>query len=84
MISVVFENAKSGPVAIVETGGGLKRFASDAQFNVWHIDGEPFIVDLPPEDLGTYIPGGGGSGSAPPAQDAAGIVPAWRTPKRLT
>jgi hypothetical protein len=84
VISVAFENADSGPVVIVETAAGLEKFAIDLQLEVWHIEGQPFIVDLPPEDIGASIPGGRGGGSTPPAHDAAGIAPAWRGPKRLT
>jgi hypothetical protein len=84
VISVLYENTESGPVVIVESMTGLKRFASDAQLDVWHINGEPFILELPPEDLGAYVPGAGGGGSTPPAQDAAGIVPVWLGPKKLT
>jgi hypothetical protein len=83
VISAFYESTKSGPMVVVETVAGLKRFASDAQVDVWHIDGEPFFVELPPEDLDTYVPGSSGGGSLPPAHDAAGIVPVWRGPKRL-
>jgi len=82
VISVTYENTESGPMVIVESMAGLQRFASDAQFDVWHINGEPFIVEPPPEDLGPYVPGTRG-GRAPPGQDAAGIVPVWRGPKKL-
>jgi hypothetical protein len=83
VISVIFENSESGPMVIVESMDGLKKFTSGVQLDVWHINGEPFIVELPPEDLGTYVPGVGGGNSTPPAQDAAGIVPVWRGPNRL-
>jgi hypothetical protein len=82
VISVSYENTGSGPMAIVESAAGLERFASDARLDVWHIDGEPFIVELPPEDLGPYKPAASGGGSTSPAHDAAGIVPVWRGPKR--
>ena len=83
VISVSFENTGSGPVAIVESAAGLERFASDSPLDVWHMDGEPFIVELPPEYTGPFKPAVRGSGSTPPAHDAAGIVPVWRGPKRL-
>jgi hypothetical protein len=83
VISVSFENTGSGPVAIIESAAGLERFASDSELDVWHIDGEPFIVELPPEEAGALEPAVGGGGSTPPAHDAAGIVPVWRGPKRL-
>ena len=83
IISVAYENTESGPMVIVESIHGLRRFASDAQLDVWHIDGEPFLVELPPEDSGIYTPAASGGSSTPPAQDAAGIVPVWRGPKRL-
>ncbi len=83
VISVLFENASSGPIVIVETMDGLRRFSSDTQLDVWHINGEPFIVEAPPEDLSQYVPDAGGNGSPPPAQDAAGIVPVWRGPKKF-
>jgi hypothetical protein len=82
VISVTYKNTKSGPTVVVESMTGLHTFPSDAQLYAWHIDGRPFIVDPPPEDLGPYKPFIGG-GSAPPAQDAAGIVPVCRAPKRL-
>jgi hypothetical protein len=83
VISVAFEKSESGCTVIIETVEGLKKFAGDTQFDVWHINGEPFIVDGPPEDPGKYVPGGSGGSSAPPAQDAAGIVPVWRGPQKL-
>jgi len=83
VISVIYENTEFGPMVIVESMAGLQRFACDAQLDVWHINGEPFIVEAPPEDLGTYRPGVSG-GSTPPAQDAAGIVPVWRGPRSST
>jgi hypothetical protein len=82
VISVAYEKTESGPMVIVESVAGLQRFASDAQLDVWHMDGKPFIVDLPLEDLGRHVPRAGAGGSTPPAQDAAGIVPVWRGPKR--
>jgi hypothetical protein len=69
-------------VAVIETITGLERFATDAQVEVWHIGGKPFFVDVPPEDLGPYTVASSRGGSTPPAQDAAGIVPMWRGPKR--
>ena len=83
VISIAFENSESGPMVIVESMDAFKKFHSGAQLDVWHIGGEPFIVDLPPEVPGPYIPGAGGGNSTPPAHDAAGIVPVWRGPKRL-
>jgi hypothetical protein len=46
------------------------------------MNGKAFLIDLPPENFGPRVPGAGGGGSAPPAYDAAGIVPVWRGPKR--
>ena len=83
VISVAYENTKSGPITIVESAAGLERFASDSQLDVWHMNGTPFIVELPPEEIGTCVPNASGGGSTPPAHDAAGIVPVWRGPKRL-
>lgn len=83
VISVAFENTGSEPKVIVETAGGLEKFAIDSQLDVWHIHGHPFIVELPPEDIGPGVPSAR-RGSMPPAHDAAGIVPVWRGPKRLT
>ncbi|HMD71828.1 MAG TPA: hypothetical protein VKF41_10820 [Bryobacteraceae bacterium] len=83
VISVSYENADSGPAVIVESAKGLERFASDALLDVWHMDGEPFIVELPPEDTGPFKPAASRGGSTPPAHDAAGIAPVWRGPKRL-
>jgi hypothetical protein len=84
VISVSYENTESGPVVVVESLAGLKRFASDAQLDVWHVNGEPFILDLPPEELGAGMPPPGRGGSSPPAHDAAGIVPVRRGPKKLS
>jgi hypothetical protein len=83
VISVQYENARSGPVAVVETVDGLQRFAADTQVEVWHANGAPFFVELPPEYPGSYTPDAGGGGSATPAHDAAGIVPVWRGPKKV-
>jgi hypothetical protein len=83
VISVSYENTESGPMAVVESVNGLERFASDSILDAWHINGEPFIIELPPEEIGTCEPPAGGGGSSPPAHDAAGIVPVWRGPKRF-
>ena len=83
VISVSFENDGSGPVAVVESAAGLERFAGDSRLDVWHIGGEPFIVELPSGETGTFEPPSSGGGSPQPAHDAAGIVPVWRGPKRL-
>jgi hypothetical protein len=83
VISVSYENSDSVPIAVVESAAGLERFASDALLEVWHMHGEPFIIELPPEDFGTRVPAASQGGSAPPVHDAAGIVPVWRGPKRL-
>jgi hypothetical protein len=83
VISAFFEKVESGAMVVVETMAGLQRFAIDAQVAVWRVNGDPFIVDVPLEDSGTHLPADGENGSAPPAQDAAGIVPVWRGPKRL-
>ena len=84
VISVTYEHTGSGPVAIIETIAGLERLATDLQLEVWHRNGKPFIIDLPPDDIGSSLPGVSGGGSTPPApaHDAAGIVPVWRGPKR--
>ena len=84
VISMVYENTGIGPIVIVETLAGLEKFASEAQVNVWHIDRKPFIVDrgLPLDIPGGWVAGKGGGGAIPLAQDAAGIVPVWRGPKR--
>jgi hypothetical protein len=82
VISIAFENSESGPTAIIETSGGLNRVAASSQVKVWHLEGSPFIVDPPPEDFGKYKPDASSGNSSPPAQDAAGIVPVWRGPKR--
>jgi hypothetical protein len=82
VISVAFEKTESGPVAIIETVDGLRSVADDAQLKVWHMNGEPFIVEAPAEDIGRRMPPASG-GSATPARDAAGIVPVWRGPKRI-
>jgi hypothetical protein len=82
VISLAFENSASGPVAVVETVGGFERMAADARVEVWHVEGKPFLVDPPEEELGPYMVGRAGGSSTPPAQDAAGMVPVWRGPKR--
>jgi len=83
VISVAFERTDAGAVVAVETVHGIRRFASDSTVQAWHIDGEPFFVSLPPEDFGPQLPQKAEGGSAPPAHDAAGIVPVWRGPKRV-
>jgi hypothetical protein len=85
VISVSYRNTKIGPIAIIETLDGLRRVDSEARLDVWHINGKPFIVDrgLPLDIPGGWVGGNGGGGAAPLAQDAAGIVPVWRGPKRL-
>jgi hypothetical protein len=82
VISVAFENSASGPVAVVETVGGFERMAAGAQVEVWHVEGRPFLVDAPEEELGPYMVGRAGGSSTPPTHDATGIVPVWRGPKR--
>jgi len=82
VISVSYENRASGPVALIETVGGFERMAADARVEVWHVEGRPFLVDAPEEELGPYMVGRAGGSSTPPAQDAAGMVPVWRGPKR--
>lgn len=82
VISVVYENTESGPMVVVETVAGLQRFRSDAQLNVWHVNGRPFFIELPLEETVTRVPNIGGGSSTPPAHDAAGIVPVWRGPKQ--
>jgi len=82
VISVSFENSEAGAVVVVESAAGLERFPGDSQVDVWHMDGKPFIVEAPAEDSGARVPDSGGRDSTPPAEDAAGIVPVWRGPKR--
>jgi hypothetical protein len=82
VISVAFENSGSGPVAVVETVGGFERMAADARVEVWHVEGRPFLVYAPEEELGPYMVRRASGSFAPPAHDAAGIVPIWRGPKR--
>lgn len=50
VISVAFENGASGPVAVVETVGGFERMAANARVKVWHVEGRPFLVDVPEEN----------------------------------
>jgi hypothetical protein len=83
VVSVRFENPESGPVAVVETACKVLRFASDSELHVWYMNQKPFIMELPPDKIGTGKPRTGNSGSAPLAQDAAGIVPVWMEPKRI-
>jgi hypothetical protein len=82
VISVAYENSAAGPLVVVETVAGLERFPATAQVVAWHVKGKPFFVDAPEEYAGPFMVARGGSSSAPPAQDAAGIVPVWRGPKR--
>jgi hypothetical protein len=82
VISVSYETTESGPVVVVETVGGMKRFPSNEQLGVWHSDGIPFLVEPPSEYSGIKLVRTRGGGSVPPAHDAAGIVPLWRGPKR--
>jgi hypothetical protein len=82
VISVAFENSGSGPAAVVETVGGFERIATAVRVEVWHVEGKPFLVDAPEEELGPYMVGRAIGSSAPPAHDAAGIVPVWSGPKR--
>ena len=84
VIAVTFEHTGPQTMVAVEIASGLMRFPGDSPLPVWHMDGEPFFVDVPPEELAAPVPGDGRSGSPPQAQDAAGIVPVWRGPKRLT
>ena len=83
VISVAFERGEGGVVVAVETAHGIRRLGIDAMVQAWHIGGEPFFVSFPPEDLGPRVPQKAEGGSAPPAHDAAGIVPVWRGPKRI-
>jgi hypothetical protein len=82
VISVSYENSASGPVALIETVDGFERMAAAAWVEVWHVEGRPFLVDAPEDELGPYMMGRAGGSSAPPAHDAAGIVPVWRERKR--
>jgi hypothetical protein len=82
--SVRYESTESGPVAVIKTLLDVEKLASDSQIDVWYADGEPFLLPASPEEFAPCLPAADGGGSAPPTQDAAGIVPVWRGPKRLT
>jgi hypothetical protein len=84
VISVAYENTESGVLAIIEIVDGLMKVPQDFELRVWHMEAEPFIVGAPSEDVGAHIPSGSDDGSAAPAHDAAGIVPVWRGPKRIS
>ena len=82
IVSVACENTKSGPMVVVTGRRGVEQFPRDAKVDLWHLFEEPLILEKAPEDLGIFLPGFIG-GSTPPMQDAAGIVPVWRGPKRV-
>jgi hypothetical protein len=82
VISVRFDKSNSDPVVLAETSSGFHKVASKSRIDVWHIQGKPFIMTLPPEGFGRSYTSDDG-GLTPPAQDAAGIVPVWPGPKRL-
>jgi hypothetical protein len=81
VISVRYDKGNSAPVVLVETSSGFHKVASKSRIDVWHIQGRPFIMTLPPEGISRSYPSDDG-GSTPPAHDAAGIVPVWRGPIR--
>ena len=81
VVAIHLERAAAQPV-VIETLCGVERLAGDARLKVWHAKGKPFLLQLPEEEIPFPIPPVAG-GSAPPAQDAAGIVPVWLIPKRL-
>jgi hypothetical protein len=78
VISVRYDKSN---VVVVETSSGFHRVARNSRIDVWHIQGRPFIMTLPPEGISRSYPSDDG-GSTPPAHDAAGIVPVWRGPIR--
>ena len=82
VISVRYDKSNAGPVVVIETSSGFHKVARNSRVDVWHIQGKPFIMTLPPEGLRRPYTSDEG-GSTPPAHDAAGIVPVWRGPKRL-
>jgi len=80
VISVRYKN-NSAPVIFIETSSGFHRIARKSKIDIWHIQGKPFIMTLPPNGpWRSYASDEGGS--TPPAHDAAGIVPVWRGPIR--
>ena len=81
VISVRYEKSNSGPVVFIDTSAGFHWVARKSRIDVWHIQGRPFIMTLPP--LGNSRSHASDEGSStPPAHDAAGIVPVWRGPIR--
>ena len=82
VISVRYDKSNSAPVVLVETSSGFHKVASKSRIDVWHIQGRPFMMTLPPEGFRRSYTSDDG-GSTPPSQDAARIVPVWRGPKRL-
>jgi len=68
-------------MAAIETLLGWERMASDSQIDVWHADGEPFLLAVSPEDM-DLPPPGGDTGPGTPAQDAAGSCRYGPYPKR--
>jgi len=79
VISVRCKN-NSDEVILVETSSGFHKVARKSRIDVWHIEGKPFIMMLPPGPGRSFASAEGGS--TPPAHDAAGIVPVWRGPIR--
>jgi hypothetical protein len=80
VISVRYKN-NSDPVILIETSSGFHKIARRSRIDVWHIQGKPFIMTLPPNGpRRSYTSDEGGS--TPPAHDAAGIVPVWPGPIR--
>jgi hypothetical protein len=82
VISVGYDKSNSAPVVLAETSSGFHKFTNKSRIDVWHIQGRPFIMTLPPEGFRRSYTSDDG-GCTPPAHDAAGIVPVWRGPKRL-
>jgi hypothetical protein len=81
VISVRYDKKNSEDGVVVETSSGIYRVARNSRINVWYMRRKPFIMVLPPNHAAA-------AGIVPPnltpAHDAAGIVPVWRGPTRLT
>jgi hypothetical protein len=83
VIAVSYENNTAGPMAVIETVDGLERLGCDLLVDVWHMNGEPFFVELPPEEIGAFPTKTDTGSSTPPIHDAACVLPLWRTPDKL-
>jgi hypothetical protein len=75
VVTIRLQTRKSGLAAIVKTATGLETLASDSEVEVWHQNGQPFLLELPLSDLEMLPPPTGGSPPPAPAHDVAGIVP---------